>query len=255
MTDGTIKRHVCFVAGAILLQSPGISARESPLPMGKKYWTDHTNVVAAVSAYERTVALPTGEQIPAYSLAVDEKCTNYTAVIFYILSPVECAGAYFRLEAVPPEPGSGYLPPAYYTNTTYYFPYMGTNSLAGSLSNAMYWCGITASDLSRPITSAGRMNVGKTSGKRYYPSVRDAVEALEDLADERYAVAERMTDLSNRIEHARAEGIDVKKDPQHRRLRGEFFGLHNRLSGYDYRRQEIKMQIEKLQQLEAEKTP
>jgi len=200
----------------------------------QKYWTESSNIVATVSAYERKTRLQSGELISYYSTFIDNQCTNYSAILFYVVNPQEHAGKYFRLEAIEQETNSGYLPPAYEFGKLY------------------YWNGIVSNDLvTFPVPTAGRMNVGKTCGNIYYHSHMDAVRALRDLENERIIVVKQMNSISNQLEIAKADGIDVKNDPQYRRLRGRYFDLKmGCLPSNEYKQEEVKMQIKNLKEIE-----
>lgn len=214
-----------------------------------RYWTDKTNIVAAVSAYELLMRLPSGEVVPYYSTNIDNLCTNFYAILFYVVSPPECFGKYFRLEEHEPSPilGTGYLPPVYQFGKLYYFPYKTMESR----DDKEFWYGIASNDLfSMSAPSKERLFVGKIAGEVYYPRRQEAEEALRDLKSQRIKIEEEMSSLSNQIERAKADGIDVKKDPHYRKLRGRFFDLKWRLPGNAYRQKEMSMQIEKLRELE-----
>ena len=215
-----------------------------------RYWTGQTNIVAIVSAYELVIRLPSGEVVPYYSTNIDNLCTNFYAILFYVVSPPECFGKYFRLEEREPSPvlGSGYLPPVHQFGKLYYFPYRAIESCDDK--EPRY--GLTSNDLfSMSPPSKERLFVsGFVGGDVYYPCRQEAEEALRDLKRQRIEIEEEMGSLSNQIERAKADGIDVKKDLHYRKLRGRLFDLKWRLPGNAYRQKEVSMQIEKLKELE-----
>jgi hypothetical protein len=216
----------------------------------KRYWIDSSNIVAAVSAYEHTMYLPTGEAIPYFSTNVLCRYTNQYAVVFYVVAPKKFAGKFFRLvESEPLVLDSDYPSPIYRMGKLYCFRLLDDPN--PSPSDMTYWFGLTPEDLvSIPVSSNGRLSVAKTNSSIYYLSIGDAVAALQAVESERAELEAELNNLSNQVENVKAEGIDIQKDPRYRQLRGAYFDLFNRLPNYNLRQQEIKQQIEKLRQLE-----
>ena len=88
-----------------------------------KYWCTETNVVMAISAYERERVLPNGERIRTFSTDIDPACTNYTAVLFTVLHPARMKGRFVRLSGPGDEgPAGCYYRRRYDLNTLYYIP-------------------------------------------------------------------------------------------------------------------------------------
>jgi len=221
-----------------------------------QYWTGQSNVVATVSAYEFMSHLPSGENVPYYSTNVVSRCTNSYAILFYVVAPKKYAGKYFRLQENEPMPfGSVFPPPVHRLGELYYFRFAEVSDK--SFSDIAYWFGLTPDDLfSFPTGEAGRLSVGKTTSNIYYHSTQDATQALHDLNKERICLEKQMGVLSNQIEKARSDGVDVRNDRQYRKMRGQYLDLKNgSLPSNGYRQKEVRMQIEKLKELEQTKPP
>lgn len=224
-----------------------------------KYWTGQSNIVAIVSAYERIMHLPTGEATPYFSTEIDELCTNYTAIVFYVLNPPEYASKYFRLKAIPPEAGSGSLPLAYEFGKLYYFnllrAHIGNNGLpiADHKTERYYWSGITPDELTAFSTfTSDRMNVGSIIGTPYYATVKEAQKALGGFEEQQRKIEKEIEILSSEMEQLKREkGVDYKKDIDYRLKQGRFWNLKRMGLLYNKnKQQEAKMQIEKLKKME-----
>ena len=220
-----------------------------------RYWTGESNIVATVSAYERLTRLPSGETVPYFSTEIDSLCTNYTAIVFYVLSPPEYAGKYFRLGAIPPEPLSGSLPLAYNFGELYYFGLLRARIVSDGLPSAdhkndrHYWSGITPDELTVFSSSiSGRMNVGTITGTPYYATVKKAQEALNALEKKQREMEAEIETLSAAVEKTKLEkGEDYKNDTDYRRQRGRLSNLQRGGLFYNENRQkEARMQIEQL---------
>lgn len=221
-----------------------------------QYWTGQSNIVATVCAYEFMLHLPSGENVPYYSTNVLNRYTNSYAILFYVVAPKKYAGKYFCLRENETMPFSSDYPlPIHRFGELYYFRF--AEAFDNSFSDMAFWFGLTPDDLfSFPIGGVDRLSVGKTISNVYYYSVQDAEQALNDLKKERVGLEEKIGALSNQIEKAQAGGVDVKNDRQYRKLRGQYLDLKNgRLPANGYRQKEVRMQIEKLKELEQTKPP
>lgn len=218
----------------------------------EQYWTGQSNIVAAVSAYERIMHLSSGQRIPVYHNEIDDLCTNYFAIIFYVITPEKYKGNYFRLKSMPTEKGSGFIPPAYQIGKLYYFPFI--DSPDPDLGKTGYWLGINPRDLfSMPEGKPGRLYVGKTNGEIYYASRQEAIDALVLLEIEHDQVKTKMQLLAKEIDKIKVidKNIDVNKNPEYKRLKSSYFDLKiDRLPSNEYKQKEVKMQIEMLNHIE-----
>lgn len=263
MTDTSNKKRAKVLAplAGVLTSLLHVSGSETDAP-GPRYWTGESNIVATVSAYERVTRLPTGETVPYFSTEIDGMCTNYTAIVFYVLSPPECAGKYFRLEAIQPEPLSGSLPLAYYFGKLYYFGMSRSRAPKDGLPSAdhgedpysWFW-GIAPDDLATfPVPTPGRMNIGKTTGTIYYTTIKEANEALNVLEKKRREMEKEIKELSVEVEQIkRKKSVDYKKDTDYRLKNGRLSNLKRIGLLYNGNRQkEARMQIGQLERLESD---
>lgn len=150
----------------------------SPTPSGKKYWTGETNIVATVAGYEREAVLQTGETVITYTDKVDDMCTNYMAVLFYVLSPHPCRGKVFRLKGVSNDPY--FLGPEYKMGTLYYFPYRPDLVNDGVGKNWMSV--ITKEDLKQnDMNTHWKMTVATIWGEQYFPDRHSAMRRISEI--------------------------------------------------------------------------
>lgn len=216
----------------------------------KHYWTGQTNIVATVSAYELITNLPTGERVPSYSKNIDNLCTNYSAIIFYVIAPTTYAGKFFRLNAIPAELGAGSLPPAYHTGKLYYFSFLDMPE--SSAFGVNFWFSINRDDLFSVPNEKSRLNVGKITGNIYYPSCKEAENALIALDNQRIKLEEEINSLSCKLEKLKLlNGSNVNIDMQLKKLKGKVLDLKmESLPSNEYKQKEVRMQIENLKQIE-----
>ena len=187
---GIMIKSVAMLQTGWLLFMPGFG-NGGTIPAAR-YWTDETNVVAAVSAYERSHILPNGEEIVTYGRDIDSMCTNYTAIIFAVVSPKKFKGKMFRIDALPiqeydsPE---GFLPLEYWPDKLYYFHFTPTPGQDGADDH------FSPKDFLPTISDPH--NVATLIGFPYYMSEKEAEE--------------EKTRLNAKIAKFEAEKIDLEK--------------------------------------------
>ena len=171
MRSGKFRRVLVFVLLFLSCASNGFSK----LPA---YWCGETNVVLAVSAYERKRTLPNGDRIKIFSTEMDPLCTNYTAILFSVLHPAELKGKMIRLLNVPCELSSldGFLPSIYKMDTLYYIP-LETKREHGNVKaleqGDFFWMGNTNSEI----------NVVSQEAVVYYWNEFDAQMRISELKE------------------------------------------------------------------------
>jgi len=261
MSIGTINNKMCTALLLTTLYNSCLCTLQGAgnVPV-KQYWTSPTNIVATVSAYQYIKHLPSGEPIPVYSTDIEKLCTNYYAILFYVVSPPECSGKYFKLEEHESRPifSSDYLPPVYKIGELYYFTYMPSFSHDKSDANSFF--GIVSNDLfSVSASSEKKMFVGRvTGGNVYYSTEQEAIDALNALKKEHDDLMEKIQSLAYEIENMKLtkKSSELKKNPLFRRLKGRFLDLKTgSLPSNEYKQKNIRMQIEKHRQLNNDIIP
>lgn len=209
------------------------------------YWAGRTNVVIAVSAYERERILPNGERIKVFSTDMDPLCTNYTAILFSVLHPAELRGKLVRLAGVPGELSSldGFLPQVYRMDTLYYIPFV-TKRDHGNVKalepSDFFWMGETNSQI----------NVVSQEATIYYWNESDAQMRLSELMEKEKRCSNEALVLERYLRsHPRPLRTDDKfKEWSEIRIR-HHKRVHSDIPYYQAEQTNILRQIEKIQTL------
>jgi len=211
------------------------------------YWAGETNVVIAVSAYERERVLPNGERIKVFSSEMDPLCTNYTAILFSVLHPVEYRGKMVRLAGVPDELscGDGFLPPIYRMDTLYHIPLV-VKRTHGNVK------ALEPADFFQMDDTNSQVNVVSQEAIVYYWNESDAQMRLSELKEkEKRCMDESQTLETYLKKHPRPERTDgIFKEWSLARIRYNKL-VHSDIPYYRAEQTNVLHQIESIRALKS----
>lgn len=212
-----------------------------PLRTVDKYWTGETNLVAAVCGYERSAIIENGEVITIYSDTIDDMCTNYTAILFHVLSPASCRGRRFRLKGLPDEPY--FLPYEYIPGRLYYFPFRP--DLTNKGEERKMEIVINRDDLiPGDLGTHWKMTVATIFGERYFTNSLSARKELASIEDKHSALTNELAELRGKIACSH-EDKKVKSKLKMRCVKLETYLIPRLIAKED----ELKKQIYHLEQM------